>query len=273
MIVITKTSTMGKIALGIFAHPDDAEFMCAGTLSLMAKAGWTIHIATLAKGDKGTTVLSKEEISTVRFEEGTKSARLLGGKYHCLEFDDVYILYDRETINRTTGLIRRIKPSIVFTGSPNDYMMDHEITSLIVQTACFASGIKNMEVSEEPYGPIPYLYFCDPMEGLDKFGNQVQPSVYVNIETEIDMKIKMLSCHTSQRNWLLEHHKMDEITGFVKDLASLRGKEINFKYAEGFRQCLGHSFPSDNKLGEILGNLVSFKENLNIPASTFFNGK
>ena len=264
---------MENIALGIFAHPDDAEFMCAGTFSLLQKAGWTIHIASLAKGDKGTTLLTREEISSIRKDEATKSAILLKGHYHCLEFDDVYILYDRETIDKTTGLIRRIKPSIVFTGSPNDYMMDHEITSLIVQTSCFACGIKNMKVKEEPFEPIPYLYFCDPMEGLDKFGNLVQPTVYVNIDSEIDTKIKMLSCHASQRNWLLEHHKMDEFIGFIRNLARLRGKEINIKYAEGFRQCLGHSFPAANKLKDILGNLVVTKEKLKEPVNTFFNGK
>jgi LmbE family N-acetylglucosaminyl deacetylase len=255
---------MKKIALGIFAHPDDAEFMCAGTLALLQKAGWQIHIATMAKGDKGTTVLSREEVSSLRNEEASKSARLLGGHYHCLDFDDVYILYNRDTINKTTGLIRKIHPSIVFTGSPNDYMLDHEITSLIVQTACFSSGIKNMEVGEEPFEPIPYLYYCDPMEGKDKFGNIVQPSVYVDIESELNTKEKMLKCHASQRNWLLEHHKIDEYILFMRDLAEIRGKEAGVRYAEGFRQNLGHSYPSANKLKEILGNLVLVNQNNHI---------
>lgn len=256
---------MNKVALGIFAHPDDAEFMCAGTLSLLHKAGWIIHIATLAKGDKGTTTLSMKQISSVRKEEATKSAALLGGYYHCLNFDDVYILYDRKTINKTTSLIRRIKPAIVFTGSPNDYMIDHETSSLIVQTACFACGIKNMEVDDEPFEPIPYLYYCDPMEGKDKFGNIVQPSVYVNIEKGIDSKMEMLSCHASQRNWLLEHHKMDEFIRFTQDLAEMRGREINVRYAEGFRQNLGHSFPHENILKKILGDLVIEHQILSIP--------
>ncbi len=255
---------MKKVALGIFAHPDDAEFMCAGTLSLLKKAGWEIHIATLAKGDKGTTMLSQEEISLIRNEEATKSASLLGGQYHCLGFDDVYILYTRETINSTTGLIRKIQPSIVFTGSPDDYMMDHEISSMIVQTACFACGIKNMDVEEKTFDTIPSLYFCDPMEGLDKYGNTIQPSVYVNIESEIDTKIEMLTCHASQRNWLLEHHKMSEFIGFTKTLARKRGEEIKVRYAEGFRQCLGHSFQSGNMLKDILGDLVMVKDVLQI---------
>jgi len=256
---------MNKVALGIFAHPDDAEFMCAGTLSLLNRAGWTIHIATITKGDKGTTVFSMEEISSIRKEEASRSAEIIGGYYHCLEFEDVYIFYNRDTINKTTNLIREVHPDIVFTASPNDYMIDHEITSLIVETACFSSGIKNMEINAEPFEPIPYLYYCDPMEGKDKFGNLIQPSIYVDIESEIYTKEKMLSCHASQRNWLLKHHKVDEYVLCMKHLAEMRGNEINKVYAEGFRQNLGHSYPSYNMLKEILGDLVTVNHNAQIP--------
>lgn len=247
---------MRKIALGIFAHPDDAEFMCTGTLSLLKKAGWSIHIATIAQGDKGTNKLSRTEISLIRRAEAERSAELLNGKFHCLEFEDVYIFYDRETINRATALIRQIRPGIVFTASPNDYMIDHENTSLIVQTACFSTGIKNLEIADEPFEPIPYLYYCDPMEGKDVFGNPIKPTMYVNIESEMEIKERMLSCHASQRNWLMSHHNIDEYVLFMKRMAGMRGKEVNTRYAEGFRQHLGHGYPLENLLKETLGDLV-----------------
>jgi LmbE family N-acetylglucosaminyl deacetylase len=247
---------MEKIALGIFSHPDDAEMMCAGTLSLLRKAGWEVHIATMAPGDKGTAEYSREEISRIRRAEAARAAEVIGAAYHCLELEDVYILYDRDSINRTTGLIRMIRPMIVFTASPNDYMVDHELTSMIVQTACFASGIKNMEVDISPYEPVPYLYYCDPMEGKDIFGKAVVPSMYVDISSEIDVKEKMLARHESQRNWLLTHHKVDEYILAMKRFAGERGLETGAEYAEGFRQHLGHGFPQDNILNKILGGIV-----------------
>jgi len=245
-----------KTVLGIFAHPDDAEFLCAGTMSLLRDAGWNVHIATMAPGDKGTAVYSREEVSVIRKAESAKAAGLIGGTYHCLEFEDVYILYNKETLNKTTGLIRRVRPSVVFTSSPADYMLDHEITSLIVQTACFASGMKNMEVSEKPFEPVPYLYYCDPMEGKDKLGNPIHPSMYVDISACIRIKEDMLACHESQRNWLLEHHKMDEYLLSMRRFSEQRGLEIGTLYAEGFRQHLGHGYPQDNILKKTLGNLV-----------------
>ena len=261
---------MKKVALGIFAHPDDAEFMCAGTLSLLKKAGWSVHITSIALGDKGTNEFSRKEISRIRKEEASKSAELIGGSYSCLEFEDLYIFYDRETINKATGLIREIHPDIVFTASPNDYMIDHETTSKIVQTACFSMGIKNMEISEKPFEPIPYLYYCDPMGGKDKFGNVIQPSVYVDISSEFEIKERMLLCHESQRNWLLAHHEIDKYILFMKQFAEQRGMEINTKFAEGFRQHLGHCYPQGNKLKEILGGLVTIIDPSQIPVNPIY---
>lgn len=247
---------MQKKVLAILAHPDDAELMCAGTLALLKKRGWEIHIATMAPGDKGTAVHTREEISRIRKAEAAKSAAILEGTYHCLEFEDAYILYDRASINATSGLIRKIQPDIVITASPQDYMVDHEMTSMIVQTACFVCGVKNMEVEEPAFEPVPYLYYTDPMDGVDKLGNPIIPSMYVDITSEITTKENMLACHASQRDWLLKHHKVDEYLLAMKRFAAVRGKDAGLEYAEGFRQHLGHGYPGDNILKEILGELL-----------------
>jgi len=213
----------------------------------------------MAPGDKGTAEFSRIKISRIRKAEAAKAAEIIGATYHCLELEDVYILYDRESINRATAIIRSIRPTIVFTASPNDYMVDHELTSMIVQTACFSSGIKNMEVDVPPYEPVPYLYYCDPMEGKDIFGKPVIPSMYVDISGEIKIKEEMLARHESQRNWLLTHHKMDEYILAMKRFALDRGMKAGVEYAEGFRQHLGHGFPQNNILLQELDKLVIIK--------------
>ena len=250
---------MKKTVLGIFAHPDDAEILCAGTLTLLKNAGWSVHIATLAPGDKGTAEYSRDEISLIRKKEATESAKIIDATYHCLEFEDAYILYDRESINKTSALVRRIKPSVVFTSPSSDYMLDHEMTSLLVQTACFCAGMKNLEVDEEPFEPVPYLYYCDPLEGKNKLGTLIEPSIYVDITSAISTKTKMLECHKSQRNWLKEHHKMDEYILSMQRFAKKRGKEANTEYAEGFMQHLGHGYPQNNILKDILPGFIPGK--------------
>ena len=248
-----------KIVLGIFAHPDDAEIVCAGTLSLLKNAGWSVHIATLAPGDKGTAEYNREDITRIRKAEATEAAKLLDATYYCLDFEDVYIMYSRESVEKTTSLLRQIRPSVVLTHSPNDYMVDHEMTSKIVQTACFSTGIMNLGISEATFEPVPYLYYCDAMEAKDIFGRPIHASLFVDITSEISMKEKMLSCHGSQRNWLLTHHKMDEYILSMKRFGEQRGKEINVAYAEGFRQHLGHGYPQCNILKEVLNDKVFMK--------------
>ncbi len=96
----------------------------------------------------------------------------------------------------------------------------------------------------------------DPVGESDIYGNTINPSIYVDISSKIETKEKMLSCHESQRNWLLAHHGIDEYIISMKRTAHKRGKEAGCEYAEGFRQHLGHAYPSNNILKEILKNLV-----------------
>ena len=250
-------TTNNKTVLSLGAHPDDAEFFCAGTLALLHQKGWDVHIATMTPGDCGTVQYSREEISRIRRAEATKAASILDGTYHCLECDDIFILYDRPTLLKAIELMRRVKPAIVFTTSPSDYMVDHEMASKLAQTACFACGVVNVETpGVEPFEPIPHLYYMDPAEQKDKYGTKIKAGMIIDITDVADTKEKMLCCHESQRHWLMTHHGMDEYVNMMKDSDQKRGAEINSAFAEGFRQHLGHAYPHDNILKTELGDLV-----------------
>jgi len=240
---------MNKNALAIVAHPDDAEFLCAGTLALLHEKGWEVHLATMTAGDCGSKELRKEEISEIRKREAATSASILNATYDCLDFEDLFITYDQPSITKTVALIRKIKPGLVFTMSPSCYMVDHEITSKLVQSACFGGGLVNIPTPGfDPINYIPYLYHADAMEGKDKFGQKIRLTTMVNITSVMDVKEQMLGCHQSQREWLKKHHGMDEYILSMKRQAELRGNEISVRYAEGFRQHLGHAYPQDNLL-------------------------
>jgi LmbE family N-acetylglucosaminyl deacetylase len=246
-----------KTVLSLGAHPDDAEFFCTGTLALLHQKGWQVHIATMTPGDGGTVEYNREEISRIRRAEAAKAAGILNGSYHCLECDDIFILYDRATLLKAIELLRKVKPTIVITTSPSDYMVDHETAGRIAQTACFACGVVNIETAgAEPFEPIPYLYYMDPVEGKDNFGSEIKAGTIIDITDVMATKEKMLCCHESQRNWLLKHHGIDDYVISMKALSKKRGKEINCTFAEGFRQHLGHAYPQDNILKAELGGLV-----------------
>ena len=194
------------IVLAFFAHPDDAELLCAGTLALLKAQGAQIHLATMTAGDGGSAALPPEEIARIRRQEAARAAALLDGQYHCAEASDLLICYDPPTIRRVTEIIRRVNPTIVFTHSPQDYLLDHEITSQLVRAACFAASVPNVSTDAQPAAQatttIPHLYYADAIEGRDALGQAVVPGFYVNITDTMPLKEKMLACHESQREWL-----------------------------------------------------------------------
>lgn len=245
--------------LGLFAHPDDCEILSAGTVALLQRKGFEVAIATVATGDMGTAVMSSPEISRVRFQEATNSAAILNGAYYCLGESDVNFLLTIKLRQKAVEIIRRINPLIVFTHSPHDYMLDHCISCDLAWDACFNASIPNYVTNEpDPAKPtdfIPYLYYADTLESVDRFGNRIDPQFYIDVTKSMETKISMLVKHDSQRSWLKKQHGLDHYVESMKDWCRKRGSEVGIEYAEAFRQHLGHAFPHDNILESLLGVL------------------
>jgi LmbE family N-acetylglucosaminyl deacetylase len=248
---------VGDVVLSVLAHPDDAEFLCAGALlRLVREHGWQAHIASMTPGDCGSAELPPEEISRVRRAEGARAAALLGGTYHCLEERDLLVLYSEPALEKVTRLLRQVRPRIVLTHSPADYMLDHEMTSTVVRAAAFGAPVPNFLADrghDRPLEHIPHLYYCDAIEGKDALGREIVPAFCVDVSGVIDGKAAMLASHASQRDWLLKHHGMDQYLEAMRGWGARRGRHCGVAYAEGFRQHLGHSYPQDNLLGMLLG--------------------
>ncbi len=247
-------SSEQRRVLALMAHPDDAEFLCAGTLIRLARAGWEVHIATVACGDCGTTTETLWGIAARRFEEARQSAALIEATYHCLDECDGFVVYDKPSLRKCVDLFRRVAPRLVFLHTPSDYMMDHVMASLLGRAASFIFGAPN--ASEFPLLPgsqVPHLYYCDPVEGLDPFGHPVEPSTYVDVSAVLEEKARMLACHASQREWLRAYHGNDEYLESMRRHARMRGQQAGVAGAEAFIQHRGHAYPRNDLLAELFG--------------------
>src|SRR6266851_808233 len=135
---------MADVALSVLAHPDDAEFLCAGVLIRLAREhGWQVHIASMTPGDCGSTEQPADKIAAVRRAEGARAAAVIGATYHCLEERDLLICYAERPLERVTRLLREVRPDVVLTHSPADYLLDHEMTSALTRAAAFAAPVPN----------------------------------------------------------------------------------------------------------------------------------
>ena len=246
--------------LAAFAHPDDAEFLVSGTLFQVKALGWKVEILTLANGDCGSTIHSKEEIARIRRAEAQAAAEYLGASYACAEMHDLDVYANAENLRIVVELMRRFDPDIVITHSPVDYMLDHEETARLVRGATFALAVPLYQTGRLPPAPparaTPALYYADPLEGVDPLGQRTYPHFYIDISTQLANKRGMLSLHASQREWLRAHHGIDEYINRMTEWGRRFGAECGCDYAEGLRQHLGHGYPRLPVLQEALRNYV-----------------
>lgn len=199
-----------------------------------------------------------DEIARIRRGEGKAAAEAIDATYHCVEERDLRVMYNELALEKVTRLLNAVGAEVVFTHSPDDYHLDHEQTSKTVRAATFAAPIPNFlhgRHLHSPLGHIPHLFYCDPLEGNDAFGQPITPHFRIDISGVIEDKARMLGCHVSQRNWLKKHHGVDNLVEEMKGWAATQGKTVGVPFAEGFRQHLGHSYPKNNILKELLGTV------------------
>jgi LmbE family N-acetylglucosaminyl deacetylase len=248
----------GWRVLAMMPHPDDMEILCVGTLIRLHDLGWEVHVATMTPGDKGSATLPPEEIAAIRRVEAQRGAEAIGAaSYRCLEFADCEIVLDNAARRRVAGVLRAVDPHLVFTTPPDDYMLDHEITSRLVRDACFNAPMRNYaaEGSTGPSSGIPYLYYTDAIEGHDIFGQPSRVTDIVDISAQIERKVEALACHDSQRAWLRKQHGMDNYIESMKNWSAMRGREIGATFGEAFCQHRGHPHPTDDLLGRLFDGL------------------
>lgn len=251
--------------LAFGAHPDDIEFTCAGTLARLKERGWDVHMAVMTPGDLGSAERSREEIAATRRTEAACSAEVLGASLQILEFRDFQIEFTDASRRRVTDAVRAADPRLVLAPPPADYMADHEITSQLVRDACFNASVPLYETpNHQATGHIPHLYYVDPIEGTDLFGRPAPVGRFIDVSDVMETKATMLAAHASQRDWLMKQHGMDQYLKSMRDWAAKRGAEASkvagagtIRHAEGFRQHLGHPYPHDDLLGQILEGVRS----------------
>ncbi|MBL8227410.1 MAG: PIG-L family deacetylase [Bryobacterales bacterium] len=246
--------------VSIHAHPDDAEILCAGTLALLADRGHRITIVTMTPGDKGSMVKPPEEIAAIRREESRVAAAMIGAAYQCAEFRDLEFFSDNPSRMRMVELLRSLRPDLILTSSPVDYMCDHETTSALVRDACFAAPCPNYitgaKPAAAPLGGIPHLYFMDAIGGTDREGKPITPDFVVNVESKYDVKTRMLEAHDSQRSWLRSQHGMDNYILTMQGWTRECGSRAGLACGEGFRLYKGHPYPHTPLLEELLEGLI-----------------
>lgn len=229
-------------------------------MALLSSAGNRVVFVTMTPGDCGSHQYSGDEIAAIRRREAGSSARLVGAEYRCAEFRDLAVFSDDASRRRVTEILRQVRPELVLTSSPVDYMCDHEATSALVRDACFAAPAPNYKThAKDPAAPIPaipHLYFTDSVGGVDRDNRPIEPDFFINVEKVFALKKAMLAEHASQRDWLRQHHGIDEYLEMMERMTRANGQRAGVELAEGFRRYKGHPYPESPLLEQLLGEAV-----------------
>lgn len=265
-------------AIAIAAHPDDIEYVMAGTLLRLQEAGWEIHYLNLSSGNCGSLTMNPEETARVRRLEAVRAAEILGAVYHESIADDLEIIYSVERIRQVAAVIREVAPRIVLTHSPQDYMEDHMETCRIAVTAAFAHGVPNFKTMppRDPAGLEEGLtvYHAMPHGLRDGLRQRIRPGAFVDTAGVHPVKMRALQAHASQQHWLRHTQGMNSYLQVMEDMSREVGRMSGrYELAEGWRRHLHHGFsPVDgDPLAEALGGqcLIDpvYEDRLNHPVS------
>jgi len=247
-----------KVAIAIGAHPDDIEFYMAGTLLLLKQAGYETHYLNLASGNCGSAQYNAAMLRSIRNTEARAAAKILGAQFHSSITEDLEVFYSLELLRALSAIIREVKPRIVLTHSPKDYMEDHTNTSRLAVSAAFTRGMPNFKTA--PARPaVDYevtVYHALPHGLCDQLRQRVIPGAFANTTPVHKTQLKALAAHKSQQNWLDVSQGLNSYLLAMEDMALAVGRmSKRFKYAEGWRRHLHFGFcgPEADPLAQALG--------------------
>jgi LmbE family N-acetylglucosaminyl deacetylase len=245
-------------AIAIFAHPDDIEFVAAGTLLLLKQRGWETHYFNVSTGNCGSLEFGPAKTRRVRLAEAKEAAKILGAQFHGPLCDDLEIFYTVPMLRRVAAVIREARADVVLTHSPQDYMEDHMNTCRLAVTAAFTHGMPNFHSvpARKTYAHDVTVYHAMPHGLSDPLRRRVVPGAFVNTTAVQETKLKALAAHRSQQGWLDASQGMNSYLQAMEDMARAVGKlSKRFKLAEGWRRHLhlGFSAAEIDPLAEALG--------------------
>jgi N-acetylglucosamine malate deacetylase 1 len=244
--------------LAVAAHPDDIEFVMAGTLLQLAEQGWELHYFNVANGCCGSMTLDRQACAAQRLAEARHAAELLGAHFYPPICDDLAIFYNRELLAQVAAVVRQARPQIVLTHAPLDYMEDHQNAARLAVTAAFSRAMPNFP-TEPPvatYGDDVTLYHAQPHGNRTPLGELVRPTHVVDVTSQMERKRAALRAHVSQSNWLDETQGLSSyviaMEQLNREVGSLSGR---FEYGEGWRRHLplGLCAPEADPLAAALG--------------------
>ena len=223
-----------SVALAVYAHPDDADVGCGGTLALWAARGSEVHLVVCTDGGRGTRDVGTppEDLAARRSEELAAAAQIVGLHSHrVLGAADGELDRRAGFVSELVALVRSLQPDVVLGHDPTavffgqDYFnhRDHRAAGWALLDALSPSAALPHYFPEAgPPHQVSTVYLSGTLE----------PDVWVDISETVEVKASAVECHRSQF--------ADAEAGWAGDAVRRRaaeeGRRAGVAHAEGFRR-------------------------------------
>ncbi|MBW3650744.1 MAG: PIG-L family deacetylase, partial [Actinobacteria bacterium] len=227
------TEAVPARVLAVYAHPDDADVSCGGTMARWAAAGASVQVVVCAAGDKGSSQPGVEpgELARRRAGEVADAANALGlSGHHLLGHPDGELENRAALREELVGLVRRHRPETVLCPDPTAVFFggsyvnhrDHRVVGwATLDTVAHEAGAPHYFPGTGAPHQVSEVWLS----------GSLQPDTWVDIEECLDAKAEALQCHRSQLGQAGEW-----LRTFVRERAEEAGAQAGVRYAEGFRR-------------------------------------
>ena len=234
--------TPGRV-LAVYAHPDDAEISCGGTLARWTAAGAQVHLLLLTRGDKGSSdpEVDPDALAEQRAGEVAAAAEVLGLAGHeQVGIDDGELDNTAAVRARIVRAVRRVAPDVVVCPDPTAVFFgdtyfnhhDHRVAGWATLDAVSpASGSPHYFPEAGPPHQVRWVLLSGTLE----------PNVWVDVGPTLDTKIGALLCHQSQLQATAFGHEGgagEWLASLLRQRAEDGGRIAGVRHAEGFRRLL-----------------------------------
>ena len=229
--VRTDASVPGCV-LAVYAHPDDPEVSCGGSLARWVDEGAQAHLVVVNRGDKGSSSaeVDPEALAADRAREVADAATVLGlASFDLLGYPDGESENDLRLRGRLVEVVRRLRPEAVVCPDPTALYFGAGYVNHRDHRVCGFAVLDTIA----PAAASP-LYFPDlgPPHQVQRvyLSGTLHPDTAVDIGAVLERKSRALACHRSQvgeeREWVAE---------LVAQRSADAGRDLGLRHAEVFR--------------------------------------
>ena len=225
-------ATTPERALAVFAHPDDPEVACGGTLARWASLGTEVHLVIACRGEKGSADpdTDPDALAASRAEEVARAAEVLQlASVEHLGHPDGEIENDPALRARLIEIIRRQRPDALVAPDPTAIFFGDSYVNHRDHRQLGWAVLDTLVPAASPlYVPEAGLAH---QVALVLLAGTLDADAWVDIGSVLDTKVAAVSCHESRLGG-----DPELIADLLAHRAAEAGQRAGIDHAEAFRR-------------------------------------